>query len=286
MSTSKNGGSLARSERTLQICCRIVTYALILISIYPVLFVLLTSFKSDKEFYNNVWGISMNPQFSNYLTAWNSGHIGEGLATSLLVTVVSLAAILLIGTLGGYALARLKVPFEGVILLLIVITFMLPSEAVIMPLYLLLSKAGIRNGYAMLIIPYIGWNVPMTITIMRNFFLSMPKELIEASRMDGCSEMQSLFKISMPLMKPAMAVSAIFAFVGIWGDLLWAQIALSTTSAMRTLTMCALSFHGQYGVSWGAMSAAICITIFPLIVFFLFVQKYFVQGITGGAVKG
>lgn len=284
MSTNKSD-KLNHHNRNIKWICRVFTYLLVIVSIYPVIFVILTSFKSDEEFYKNLWGFASEPKFSNYLTAWTTGHIGEGLLTSVIVTIISMIVILIVGTFGGYALARLKVPFGKIILLLVIITFMLPSEAVIMPLYLMLSKFKL-NSYIMLILPYIGWNIPMTMTIMRNFFLSMPQELIEASRIDGCSEMRSLIKISIPLMKPAISVSAIFAFVGIWGDLFWAQIALSTTSSLKTLTMSALSFQGQYNTAWGPLSAAICITILPLIVFFLFVQKYFVQGITGGAVKG
>lgn len=285
MNTNTRQYKFKHPDRNIKWICRIFTYLLVIISVYPVIFVVITSFKSDEEFYKNIWGFAANPQFSNYRTAWTTGHIGGGLLTSAIVTIISLVIILTAGTLGGYALARLKVPFGKIILFLLIVTFMLPSEAVIMPLYLMLSKLKL-NSYVMLILPYIGWNIPMTITIMRNFFLSMPQELIEASRIDGCSEIKSLIQISIPLMKPALSVSAIFAFVGIWGDLFWAQIALSTTSSLKTLTMSALSFQGQYNTSWGPMSAAICITIIPLIVFFLFVQKYFVQGITGGAVKG
>lgn len=286
MSTKrKKYGVLERQDRKLRIISRIIVYIVAAISVYPILFVMLTSLKTDTDFYSNVWGLPKRFAWENFATAWTVGNLGDGFAVSIVVTVTSMLLIIMFGTLGGYALARLKVPLAGFIMVLILITFMLPSEAVITPLYLLLSKLGITD-YAVLIIPYIGWSIPMTITIMRNFFLNMPNELLEAARVDGCTEMQTFFKISLPLLTPALAVSSIFAFVGVWGELIWAQIALSTSSTLKTITMSMMQFQGQYNIAWGPMSAAICIIMIPLVVFFIFVQKYFVQGLTGGAVKG
>lgn len=281
----KKIGVLERQDRKLRIVSRIIVYICAAVSVYPILFVMLTSLKTDADFYSNVWGLPKEFAWENFATAWNVGNLADGFAVSVVVTVTSMLLIILFGTLGGYALARLKVPLAGFIMILILITFMLPSEAVITPLYLMLSKFGITD-YAVLIIPYIGWSIPMTITIMRNFFLNMPNELLEAARVDGCTEMQTFFKISLPLLTPALAVSSIFAFVGVWGELIWAQIALSTSSTLKTITMSMMQFQGQYNIAWGPMSAAICIIMVPLVVFFIFVQKYFVQGLTGGAVKG
>ncbi|NMO97675.1 carbohydrate ABC transporter permease [Paenibacillus lemnae] len=264
---------------------RIIVLAFILITIYPILFVVLTSLKETEEFYTNIWWLPEKTAWGNFKEAWVDARIGEYFATSLYVVSISLFLILLFGALAGYALARLEVPFSKTILFLLLSTTFLPSETVIMPLYIMMSKLDLVGTAAGLIIPYTGWGLPITIYIFYGFFKSLPSELLEAARVDGCTEMKAFGKIIIPLMMPAVATCAIFGFVGLWGELLWASIALSM-SDLRTLPFGIISFQSQFGTDWGPMSAAICLILIPLIVFFLFVQKYFVQGITGGAVKG
>ncbi len=164
-------------------------------------------------------------------------------------------------------------------------TQLMPLESVIMPLYLMMSKMKLLNGYLTLILPYIGWGMPMTVLIFKNYFDTIPRELMEAARIDGCSELQCFIKIAMPVMKPATATNAIFNFVGLWGELLWASVS-TATSRFGTLPIGIISFKQQFATDWGPMSAAICIVILPLVILFGFLQKYFVQGLSNGAVKG
>jgi ABC-type glycerol-3-phosphate transport system permease component len=162
---------------------------------------------------------------------------------------------------------------------------MLPSESVLMPLYVTTNRLGLTGSRLALIIPYIGWGMPMTVYIYRNFFDTIPAELMEAARIDGCPEIKTFISVAMPLVLPAMATIAIFLFVAWWGELLWATVELATTN-MKTIPIGMVSFSAQFGTNWGPLSAAICIVLVPLIIFFLFVQKYFIKGLTGGAVKG
>ncbi|MDG0791552.1 carbohydrate ABC transporter permease [Cohnella ginsengisoli] len=187
--------------------------------------------------------------------------------------------------MAGYALARLRIPFAELIMFIILSTTMLPSESVIMPLYIMMSKMHMIGKHYTLIIPYIGWGLPMTIYIFRSFFRTIPSELIEAARVDGCTEARTFYSVTLPLMLPAVATCAIFNFVSFWGELLWGSVSLSTSS-LKTIPMGVIAFKSQFSTDWGPLSAAICLVLIPLIIFFLFVQKYFVQGLTGGAVKG
>ncbi|MDR1801943.1 MAG: carbohydrate ABC transporter permease [Lachnospiraceae bacterium] len=252
---------------------------------YPILFVVITSLKSTKEFYVNLWGIPKDIAWENYATAWKTANIGRYMVNSLIVVSITLVGTLIVGALAGYALSRLHLKYAELIMMAILACTMLPSEAILMPMYLITAKTHMLGTHISLIIPYIAWGLPMTIYIFRNFFDTIPSELLDAARIDGCTEVKAFARVAVPLMLPAIATNAIFIFVSWWGELLWATVVLSASS-MKTIPIGMVSFSAQFGTNWGPMSAAICIMLIPLIVFFCFVQKYFVQGLTGGAVKG
>lgn len=266
--------------------CRIVVLLAVTVTLYPVIFVALTSLKDTTEFYSNIWGVPEEVKWSNYYEAWVTSRIGEYFKVSAIVVLIAVLVILVFGALAGYALSRLKIRYVSALAaVIIIITQLMPLESVIMPLYLLMSRLGLLNGYLTLILPYAGWGMPMTILIYKNYFDTIPQELIDAARMDGCNQVQCFFRIVFPIMKPATATNAIFNVVGLWGELLWASVS-TATSQFGTLPVGILSFKQQFGTDWGPMSAAICIVIIPLILIFSFLQKYFVQGLSNGAVKG
>ncbi len=274
----KGDGKARGFSRTLLILyCAVIAF--------PIIFVVMTSFKSTSEFYTNVWGLPQHVAWENYAMAWNDAKIGQYMLNSVIIVSIVLIVSLIVGALAGYALSRFRIKHAEIIMLAILACTMLPSESVIMPLYLITSKIGLIGSRMSLIIPYIAWGLPMTIYIFRNFFDTIPNELLEAARIDGCTEVQTFTKVAIPLMLPAIATNAILIFVAWWGELLWATVALASSS-IKTIPIGMVSFSAQFGTNWGPMCAAICIILIPLVVFFCFVQKYFVQGLTGGAVKG
>ncbi|MCI1722888.1 MAG: carbohydrate ABC transporter permease [Lachnospiraceae bacterium] len=281
MNTEKTRKGKKRTGRVARIFCIIY----VILTIYPILFVMLTSFKPTAEFYTNVWGLPKTFAASNYLKAWVTANIGSYMLNSLIVVGCTMVITLAFGSLAGYALSRFHIKYAELIMLLILACTMTPSESVIMPMYVMTNKLGLTATYISLIIPYVGWGMPMTIYIFRNYFDTIPGELLEAARIDGCSETKAFFKVAAPLMIPAIATNAIFLFVSWWGELLWASVELSS-SQMKTIPIGLISFSAQFGTDWGALSAAVCIVLIPLVVFFVFVQKYFISGLTGGAVKG
>lgn len=192
------------------------------------------------------------------------------MVNSLIIVSVVLAATLLVGALAGYALSRLKLKRPELWMMAILACTMLPSEAVIMPLYLITAKIGLVDTHLSLIIPYIAWGLPMAIYIYRNFFDTIPAELLEVARLDGCTEAKAFTNVVIPIMLPAIATNAIFIFVSWWGELLWSTVVLAS-STMKTIPIGMVSFSAQFGTNWGPMCAAICIILVPLIVFFCFV---------------
>jgi len=257
----------------------------VLTVVYPVLFVILTSLKSTTEFYSNIWGLPRVVAWSNFSEAWTTGGIGSAFGNSVIVVASSLVFILLFSGVAAYALARL-VPKSDLITLIILASTFIPGELVLVPEFLMASKLQIVGTDLGLIVSYIGWALPITIFIMRGFILTIPMDLIEAARIDGAGELRIFFTVIVPLMLPAIATTGIFNFVGLWGELLWAIIVLSTQSTVRTLPFAIVEFQGQFGTQWGPLSAAICIVIIPLVVVFIFLQKYFIRGLTDAAVKG
>ena len=283
MSTRNN--RLDANDRKMRLFSRGFIWLFILLTVYPIIFVMQTSFKKTSEFYTNIWGLPKIWAFENYVNAWSIANIGEYMLNSIIIVAIVLLVTLFCGALAGYALSRFHIRFAELIMLLILLCTMTPSEGVIMPMYLMISKMKIVGTYTSMILPYIGWGLPMTTYIFRNFFNTLPNELLESARIDGCSETKTFILIATPLMLPAIATNAIFLFVSWWGELLWATVELASSS-MKTIPIGLVSFSAQFGTDWGTLSAAVCIVLTPLVIFFLFVQKYFVGGLTGGAVKG
>lgn len=264
---------------------RLFLLIFVILIVYPLIFVLLTSIKNTNEFYTNIWGWPKDLAIENYAYAWNIAKIGEYFVTTVIVVAITVVVTLVISAFAGYALAKLQVPKADLIILIIFLLSMLPSESILMPTYLLVSKLGFTGTYASLILPYIGWGLALSTYIYRNFFATVPTEIIEAARIDGCSELRTFVQIVLPIVKPATATNAVFIFLGWWGEMLWASVELSA-SPLKTLALGITAFVQSAGTNWGPLCAASAIILIPIIVFFLFTQKYVVSGLTGGSVKG
>lgn len=256
-------------------------------SIYPVIFVASTSFRNQNDFYNNIWGMPKGLYLDNYVKAIFDGHIAEYFMNSIIITGISLVFILIISILSAYGLSRLQVPCTEIIIVILFMCQMLPQEAMLIPLYVICSKIGILQvDYLSTIIPYIGWSLSGSIIMLKVFFDTLPGELLEAARIDGCNEFQAMTRIVAPLMKPSILTVLMFAFCGCWGELMWAQQSTLLTDTGIPLTVGLLRFQGTYSIDWGQLTAAMVVVLVPLFIVFAFTQKYLVAGFTGGAVKG
>ncbi|MEG1661667.1 MAG: carbohydrate ABC transporter permease [Clostridiales bacterium] len=253
----------------------------------PILFSIITSFKTNTEFYQNTWGLPKKLLFKNYVDAFQIGHIGDYFLNSVIISVFSLILIQVISLLMAYALARMKIPYAEIVLLLLLVIQVLPTESTVIPLYIMVAKSGIINSpYFTIILAYVGWSVPGTTIIMKNYLKTLPEDLLEAARIDGSGELQTMVRIILPLMKGAMATCFVFNFTFVWGELMWAQIATLLSDKGIPLTVGLLNFQGTYSTNWPMLAAAICMVAIPLFVAFLFLQKYLVSGLTAGSVKG
>lgn len=266
---------------------RAILVCLTVVNLYPLLFTLLTSLKTSDEFFSNIWALPRSFFTENYTQAFEVGRLGEYFYNSVVIALVTLLMVTVVAAFAAYALARLHVPFAGAIVGLLLIIQILPTESMVLPLYMMMSKLKLLGvTYVPVTFAYVGWLLPGTIVILRNFFLSIPSELLESARMDGSGEMSTMFRIVFPLTGGAIATCTVLNFCFVWGELLWAQISTLTTEKGLPLTVGLINFQGQYATDWGLMTAAICMILVPLFLLFVFLQKYFVQGLTSGAVKG
>ncbi|MFT3982884.1 MAG: carbohydrate ABC transporter permease [Lachnospiraceae bacterium] len=277
----------AKDITVFKVVIRVILILMVAVWIYPIIFSLQTSFKTIQEFYVSIWALPEKLGITNYVKAFSEGHIGEYFINSIMIAVVSLLFIETISIMAAYALARLKIPHPELIVLLCFAIQLLPTETIIIPLYMMMSKLGfLKMMYIPIILAYVGWSIPGTTVILKNFFDTVPKELLEAARIDGSGEISTMFKIVLPLMKGALATCIVMNFTFIWGELMWAKTVTITTTKGLPLTVGLMNFKGEFGTNWPLMCAAICMIVIPLYLVFLFLQKYFVSSLTAGGVKG
>ena len=210
-------------------------------------------------------------------------HYLRWMLNSLVVALVITLWHIFFDTMAGYAFAKRRFPLRNVLFWLILSTLMIPIHVTIIPLYLITRKLGLNDSLLALILP--GTATAFGIFLMRQYIQTLPTELEEAARIDGASEFGIYWHIILPLCKPAMAALAIFTFVRFWNDFLWPLIAVSKPQ-LYTLTVGVANLQGEFMTDWGIIFAGATLAALPMIVFFLLFQRYFLEGVRMGAVKG
>lgn len=253
----------------------------------PIYWMLVTSFKTNTEIVDTQHVTYFPQEFTtqNYQSLFNMLDYGTYLKNSVTVTLATAIFIVILSVFGGYGLARFKFKGKGTMLLYFLITQMIPSILVIIPLYITYSKMGIINTRLSLFIFYAVTNLPFCVITMRSFFERIPYSLEEAAWVDGCTRLQTLGKIVLPVMFPGIVAVFVFAFIGAWNELIAGTIFINTPD-MWTIPVGLKSLIGKYNVQWGALMAGGILALLPTGLMFVFVQKYVVQGLTSGAVKG
>ncbi len=267
-----------------------VAYAVLIlytiIVAYPLLFVLLTSLKTNQEFFVNIFGLPEHMEWVNYVNAWNVGKLGKYFGNSMFVAIASVSLTCVVSMLGGYALAKLRIPKAQLIIDAFMTFNFIPSIAIYISLFTMMGRMNLTGSYFSLILPYTAWQIPFAMYIMKQYFETIPQELVESARVDGCAEVQTFLYVMLPLVTPAIATIIVFTFIQNWGEMMWANIVTAANVAIRTLPVGLLNFKTEMGVQWGQYTAGICLVTIPLMIVFAYFQKYFVAGLTNGAVKG
>jgi len=259
-------------------------FVAIIIQLTPFYITLTTSVKAKIDL-SSRWRIPSSIYWENFKVAIERGLILNAIKNSLIVTSVSVLFICIVGALAAYPLARNKSKLNMIILMITVVVMMVPPLSILVPLYAMMNKIGGVNEYWGLILLMITLQLPLSIFLYRNFITTVPVELEEAARIDGANNIQIFFKIIMPLLKPVTTSVIIITGTFIWNEYVLSLYMLPSRS-MRTLTPTIASFFTAHSTNMGAASAASLMGMVPIVILYLFLQKYFIKGAVEGAIKG
>lgn len=225
------------------------------------------------------------PQYQNYVRAWVDGNFLKFLLNSVVVTTVTIAATVFLSLTLGYAFTRMQWKLRGLFLNIILLGMMIPIHATLLPNFLTFRVLGLLNTYEGLIIPYVAFSMPISIFVMTGFLESVPKSLEESAIIDGCGLYSIIFRIVMPLTKPAVITVAILTFLSSWNEFIMAVTYLSDDK-YRTLPFAVMNFAGQYASDYAIQFAVMALTALPAIVVYVLFNEQITKGVTAGAVKG
>ncbi|MCU1516699.1 MAG: transporter permease [Pseudarthrobacter sp.] len=265
----------------------IVVTIVVVVVLYPQVWMVLGSFKTQSEFLSNpALSLPENWVFDNYTTALSNGNVSRNYLNSVLVTLPSVALIVLIGVAAGYALEVLVWKGRKGTLLYILAGIMVPGQMILVPLFTVYFRAGLTDSLWPLIITYTVMGLPLTTFLMAAYFRSVPREIFEAATVDGSSPLRSFFVIGLPMMRNSILTIGLVQFFSVWNDLLIA-LTFTTRPELATIQVGLLSLSDQYGsTQYGPLFAAVSINIVVLLIVFVFLNKKIMAGMAAGSVKG
>lgn len=261
---------------------------LILVSLsclFPLWWAFASSLKTQETVFTDLSLFPKVPQWGNYFDAWIKSNFSLYFLNSLFYTVTVVIGVILIASMAAYAFSRLQFPGKNILFLVLISTMMIPIPGSFIALYVLLNKLNLvdtRLGY---ILPQINGGLALGIFLLKTFFDDLPKELEDSARIDGCGRFRVYWHIALPLARPAIAVLAIFNILAVWNEYLLAMLVLSAKNLMP-LQRGLMVFQGAHITQYPLLMAGIVITIVPVLVVYLMLQKHIIKGITAGAVKG
>lgn len=275
---------------------RLAGYAAIALLIFiigaPVFWMVSGSLKTNQEIYTfpPTW-LPSDPKWSNFSEAWNAAPFGRFYLNSIIVTLFGSALEITNATLSAYALAYLRFPFKNVIFVIILAALMIPAQVTILPNYIFFGSTVYEligeswvNTYQAIILP--GASVAFGTFLLRQSFLGMPREVLDAAKVDGAGHLRTMWEIVLPMARPVLVTFALISLVAKWNDYLW-PLVITTTTEMRTLPIgITYLFDSEGHNQWGVIMAATVFVVVPLVFVYLWAQRYIIEGLTAGATKG
>jgi raffinose/stachyose/melibiose transport system permease protein len=253
--------------------------------LYPLLWVFLGSFKTEKEFYTNPWGLPSALNFGTYANVLTQYHLHLNLLNSFFLAAVSTIVVVFLSSMLAYGIIRMKWMGSKAVLMFVMLGIMVPVHSTLIPLYINLQPLMEHlDNRVVLLLPYIAFGLPTSVLIFSGYFSTLSKEMEEAAVIDGASMIGTFFRIILPISTPAISTVSILSFIGHWNELLFALVFLRD-SEMQTVPVALLQFMGFYSTDWSKILSSISITIIPSFVVYAFLQNRIVQGFTAGAVK-
>lgn len=270
-----------RRPRLRSMITYLVLTPICLLWIYPFLWMVSASLKTEQEIYSGLGLLPELPQWENYSRAWNVARIGDYFVNTVIVTAGSIAIVLISTALMGYVLGRHQFPGKKLVIVVFAVTIFLPEGYTIIPIVELLQTLHLTNSLAGVTLAQSGGAHVVMVLLFAGYFSQLPKELEEAAVVDGASFMRVFWQIMLPLAKPVIATTIILQFMSSWNAFLQPLVLTLSRPDLRTLAVGIYAFRGEYSTDWSGMAAASTISLAPIIITFLFLQRYFIEGIAG-----
>ncbi len=268
---------------------RIIIYTILSIwavsTIFPLLWVVLNSFKPSQEIINATFKLPTNPTIENYTNAFNTINIGQSYINSFIMSGSVVFFTLLFGGIAAFAMSRMRFKLRAMLQIALVMSLLIPAFATIVPVYRMMIDLNLVNTYWGLIIPQTAGNLPFAVLVISGYMATIPKELEEASVMDGCNRLSMYLRVFLPISLPSFGTVATFVFLWSYNDLFSSLIFVEHES-VRPIVVLLSQVSSQYGTDYGLMTTAITMTVIPIVLFYLLAQKTFEKGATSGSVKG
>lgn len=260
---------------------------LLLIEIYPIFWLLMSSIKGPDEFsLRPMYALPKTFHWQNYVQAWTAGKMSIYFRNSVLATFPAIALTMLLGVMAAFAIEILTWRFKSGVLFLFLAGIMVPAQIVLLPLFTIYYKLHLTNNLIGLILVYTVFGMPLTVFLMTSYLKAIPHEIFEAAIMDGANIFQVFYRITVPMVANSIVTLALVQFFFVWNDLLLSLTFISDTN-LRTVQTGLLSFVGQFGQrEWGPTFASISLTVIPTLLIYLFLNNKVIKGLTAGAVKG
>lgn len=260
-------------------------------TLFPIYIMIVNSFKDRSQIFTDTMGLPKSLNFSYYITAIETMKFPRALLNSLIISIISIVLIIAFSSMTAWALVRSKSKIADFVLYGFVATMLIPFQAVMIPLMQYMNKWQIPSihfsmidSYYGLIFMYIGFGTSLSVFLYHGFIKSVPRSLEEAAMIDGCNKFQVFWKIVFPTLKPVTVTVAILNVIWIWNDYLLPSLVLRNPD-LRTIPLSTFYFFGQFTIEWNLAMAGLVLTIIPIIIFYLFSQRYIIKGVMDGAVK-
>ncbi len=253
---------------------------LVLVIIYPLLWMLLAGFKTGAELFGDAWGLPGALRFENYVKAWDQGVV-RYLLNSAIVSAVSIVGVVLVGAWAAYGLSRLRLRFATPALFFILGGMMLAPAVALIPLFRLLQALGIYNTYLAMILPYVAFRLPITVFLIRAYLITLPHELEDAAIVDGASRLQIFWHVIVPLSRPILVSAALLQALFAWNEFPFALVFINDAN-LKTLPVGLLDMQERLTTDWPVLLAALTIASMPMVLLFLAGQRQFIRGLAEG----
>ena len=275
---------MSKRTKVLRGIVHILMALYIVVILFPLLWMVLSGFKSDADIFSSPWSLPESWKISNYIYVWTT-YIQKSVLNSLFFTVVGTFFVVLISGMAAYAIIRFRFKHKYLVFMFVLSGMMLAPQCSLIPIYKMLSTIGLYNTRIGMLIPYIAYRVPFSFFLMWSFMLNLPVEVEEAAIIDGCSIRQVFFNIVLKMSKPVIATTAVMCARYIWNDFAFALV-FSEGRELQTVPLAIFAIRSTSQTQWGVLIAGLTLAALPMVVVYICLQQYFVDGMNSGAVKG